>query len=184
MGSPDISPESSPSVASRRSPTSGRPGPDRLLAIGATILSVIAIVLSMVALSVHPSGSTINPATTLGPGVTETGVYAAFGGGNASNPSFLGTSVTFAPAAQRDILSINVTFLAAEAPYTASCPGPGEAVAGHLCVYELQSSYAAFIGIEDPTTGSSNVNRTGFAIVFEADSGEAYSTGTWALTGT
>ena len=70
-------------------------------------------------------------------------------------------------------------------PFTAECPGPGQAQAGNLCVYEFEFGFSGnrvFGGIFDPTDGVSGASMWGFNIYFSVSSpGEAWSYGEWTV---
>lgn len=116
---------------------------------------------------------------TLASGKTLTGSWGVGGG----TSDWMGDSVQFrlplaAPPTGSD-------YIPNAAAYTSSCPGPGRAAPGHLCVYRDEGSgTSTFSAIYNDEGGTSNAGagETGFLIYFSGGSTLAYVSGDWAVT--
>jgi hypothetical protein len=66
---------------------------------------------------------------------------------------------------------------------TTDCPGPGQAAAGQLCLYEKSGSNVQGVSEFDPAIASAGVETWGFAVLVQAASpGFFDDVGTWAVT--
>lgn len=113
--------------------------------------------------------------TKLKPGQKLTGVYSAWGNGG-----YIGDAVTYRVPLAADIASSNVHYISG-AP-TTECPGPGQALAGHLCVYEMGAGNVSFGQVyrSGNPGGGEGSSKEGFGIYFDA-TGAAWSYGEWAV---
>ena len=125
-----------------------------------------------------PAGTDYTINTTLQSGQNETGLYSAWGGGASS---YFASNVNFRIPLAADLPAAKVAFIAQGSPYTVDCPGPGQARAGFLCVYELTFGLRTFGGLFNPTTGLDGASRYGFSIYFTATAGSSWSYGQWTV---
>lgn len=115
-------------------------------------------------------------------GRTITGTYAA-GGGDANATSVLQTAITFLPrlAAPIPHANVHVVALAGAPP---ECPAPGQAAAGHLCIYETVKNNATFafeIKLLQ-NLGASGTDTIGAALRWNSTGSASNVAGSWAVT--
>jgi hypothetical protein len=115
----------------------------------------------------------LQASTKLKPGHSLTGVYSAWGVGG----GYIGDAVTFRIPLTADIADANVHFISGAG--TTDCPGPGQAAAGHLCVYQMGSGASTFqqIYASGNPGGGSGSSKEGFGILFDTSG----TTGTWSF---
>jgi hypothetical protein len=118
--------------------------------------------------------------TTLPSGQTLTGIYGVGGG----NGDWIHDTVLFRIPLAAPIPGANSHYLPVGAAVTAQCPGPGQAAAGHLCIYAFEDDGTkTFSSIYHNEGGSiAGAGRTGFLIYFSATANLTYESGTWAVT--
>jgi len=124
-----------------------------------------------------PAGANFTVDTVLQSGEVETGVYAAWGSGD-----YFGDSVNFRIPLATDLSAANRQFIPNGGPFTPECPGPGQAQAGFLCVYEYFNGNRVYGSIYNPANGANGVSRWGFSIYFTTvGAGGAWSYGEWTV---
>ncbi len=119
---------------------------------------------------------TIN--TTLEHGQTESGAYSAWGGGSGT---YFASLVNFRIPLEADLPSGNTTFIPAGGAYTTNCAGPGEALPGQLCIYQVYNSSSSFLGIINPVSALYGASSLGFSVFFEATATQSWSYGSWTV---
>jgi hypothetical protein len=127
-------------------------------------------------------GADFNVDTRLPSGRTLSGSWGVGGGGT---NSWMVDNVQFRIPLAAPIPDANAHFLDVAAPFTAACPGPGQAAPGNLCVYgqEGDGSYTyTSIYYEAPTESVSGADTTGFLIYLKAHADHTYVSGTWTVT--
>jgi hypothetical protein len=124
-------------------------------------------------------GANFTDETTLAAGQTLTGSWGVGGG----TGDWMGDSVQFRiplPAALSE-----ENYIASSGEYSTTCPGPGKAAAGQLCVYKDEGAgvftFSAIYNDEGGTS-KSGPGASGFLIYFFGESEEAYASGDWAVT--
>ena len=131
------------------------------------------------------TGDSYDPSDKLASGDTQTGVYSAWGEKVAAD------SVQFRPQLAAPIAANHSDFVATWEQPTESCPGPGQAAAGWLCVYESHNiSLATTPDIRRPASTQSYPDGYGatsdgfFVWMLINDGVNPYggSYGTWAVT--
>jgi hypothetical protein len=129
------------------------------------------------------AGANFTADTTLASGHTLTGQWSGWGA-YGTGPGKIGDAVTYR-------LPLAVVPAASSAEYiaitfTTNCPGRGQALPGHLCVYLSGSGNATFNTIfaidADGTLTLDRGAKDGFQMNFTTSSGAAYAYGTWAVT--
>lgn len=104
------------------------------------------------------------------------GEYAAWG----STAGYLGDTVSFRTPIPADLDATDVAWRSSSARPTARCPGPGQAAAGTLCVYEVGGGSRSAAAIKAPEDGGAGASTLGFTVMFSAvGGGTAFSYGTW-----
>jgi len=127
------------------------------------------------------NGANFFVTSTLQSGQTESGIYAAWGGKEFSD--YMSDTINFRIPLVSALSSTQVSFLTHGQGATASCPGPGNAAPGHLCVYETAGGNDGYIQIYNPAVDFDGSAATGFDIVFASLGGSpAYTYGTWTVT--
>jgi hypothetical protein len=125
-------------------------------------------------------GTDLTVSSTLAPGRTESGIFAA----NANVEGGYGsTAIEFRPLLATGVAEGNLHYIPQKAA-DPSCPGPGEAARGHLCLYEGVNSGMVFLGFYSPKASTShNADATG-VVAFFTDSGgiQKHVRGTWSVT--
>jgi hypothetical protein len=116
--------------------------------------------------------------TTLPSGATLTGEFSAWMNG----AGYSADSATYRIPLAASIPASNIEFLDPGAT-SASCPGPGNAASGHLCIYagsiDGGTTFAHPFGFD----GFSASDAFGFHIYFDtAGSGAHFAYGTWSVT--
>ena len=125
-------------------------------------------------------GDSFTLATTLATGQTETGQYSAWG---STNGGFLGQTVSYRIPLPATVLSANVHFLTAPLAFTVNCPAVGQALAGHLCVYEYTSQNRSFGGIFSLTNAvAAGSAKDGFDLWFTSTGAGSFTYGEYAVT--
>jgi hypothetical protein len=170
-------------TATRGSPDGGtRRDPGLILAAIALGIAVAGLALTFVLPGpAGPTGASYTVGAVLHHGQSETGVYSAYGG-NASG--VFGDTINFRIPLGSNLSSSNTTFLATGSVYAGNCPGPGQALAGQLCVYETAHQGRS---VEDPSSifnpydGGYDVAPWGFGVDFLATASGSMSYGTWTV---
>jgi hypothetical protein len=153
-----------------------------------TTLAAVALALAVIALALNfvvpgpagSAGSSYTTATVLQPGQNESGGYSAWGGGT---DAYIGTQVNYRIPLSTSLPAANVTFIAYGASATTNCTGPGQALPGHLCVYEIGNGSTIFGEIYNPAAGNDvSVPPTGFGIYFVSTYTSSWSYGTWTVS--
>jgi hypothetical protein len=104
-------------------------------------------------------------------------------GSAAGGTNYMVTGIQFAPHLAADLCAgaSCVEYLPA-ATTSATCPGVGQAAAGHLCFYEaVTQGTATFVGAYDPAGGVQGVRRWGTTLFMSGDDDPGYVRGTWTL---
>lgn len=125
-----------------------------------------------------PAGPTggFDPATPLAAGKTISGTFA----GNAGNGGNLEAAITFVPNLAADLPPGSVHRLEPGAT-SAACPGPGQAAAGTLCVYE-RAKNVNFNVILNPVSGGNGASRFGAVVAYSSGAANGFVDGTWSVT--
>jgi hypothetical protein len=116
---------------------------------------------------------------------TETGVFAAAGGGDTTVAGQLMTAVVqFVQPLTMPIESRNVITLKQNESSAPHCPGEGQAAPGYFCAYVAYELGASFFGpFENPATGGNGTGVDGAsAFAKTTGTGTGALGGTWALT--
>ncbi|HEY4915758.1 MAG TPA: hypothetical protein VIH92_02520 [Solirubrobacteraceae bacterium] len=124
-------------------------------------------------------GANFTDETTLAAGQTLTGSWGVGGG----TGDWMADSVQFRIPLAAGLSEEN--YIPSSAKYSTTCPGPGKAAPGQLCVYEDEGSGSStFSAIYNDEGGSSKSGpgATGFLIYFRGESEKAYVSGDWAVT--
>ncbi len=118
---------------------------------------------------------------TLPPGDSLTGAWVVNG-----DPGFPGDNITFSTPLPGDIPNSDTHFLDVGDPFTADCPGPGQAAPGHLCVYAAEKTGSIlFHCLCDPELGATNIAQSyGTALFMNASAVGQWAFGSWAVTST
>ena len=119
---------------------------------------------------------------TLPSGHSESGTYSVA----SSEGGYLTEGITFPIYLASALGETHVAWLAHGAAPTETCPGPGRAAAGYLCVYEQLGEFRkpdGSISTVSTQVGHAGSNAYGF-IVFLDGEGEklSYSYGSWTVT--
>jgi hypothetical protein len=124
------------------------------------------------------AGASFNPSDTLASGQTLTGSWEVGGG----NEDWMGESVQYRiPLAT----ATPATYVAEAKEYSGTCPGPGHAAKGNLCVYRVEGEgKTKFSAIYNDEGGTSNAGsgKTGFLLFFYGEEKRAYASGEWVVT--
>jgi hypothetical protein len=137
------------------------------------------------------NGRDFSASTTLAPGATETGQWAAYGYGSAAGV-YIGSAQSFRLPLASTPAANSAHYVASPAGYSAACPGPGQAASGQLCVYQVSVSNATpgtggfppIYGDEGTSSSSGRAARDGFQLYFSTTAaGGANAHGTYAVTG-
>jgi hypothetical protein len=128
------------------------------------------------------SGELAATPATLPSGHSESGTYSVA----SSEGGYLTEGITFPIPLASALGETRVAWLAHSAAPTETCPGPGRAAAGYLCVYEQLGEFRkpdASISAVSTQLGRAGSNAYGF-IVFLDGEGEklSYSYGSWTVT--
>jgi Collagen triple helix repeat (20 copies) len=126
-------------------------------------------------------GQDLTYATTLKPGQTLTGLWAAGYGGTSPASIAYGE---FRPNLAAKIPNANVHYVTGAS--AANCPGHGQAAAGHLCIYQYWTNDMTFsqVNTADKADASygSGAGREGFVLYMSGSSTTANAFGSWAVT--
>ncbi|MGD0198044.1 MAG: hypothetical protein ABSC56_09095 [Solirubrobacteraceae bacterium] len=121
------------------------------------------------------AGSNLTAETVLPSGQSESGVFAA-------NGSLTSDSMAVAIDYTQPLASaITAGNIVETASTTTDCPGQGHAARGYLCIYDLESSAAAWDGTIG-SYGSLPSPDPGALVYFDASGNDAYVFGTWTVT--
>jgi hypothetical protein len=122
----------------------------------------------------------ITNTSTLASGQTETGIF----GGNANAASgYVVIPISFIPKVAPFDLSSNAHIIAYPSTSGTNCPGAGQADPGHLCVYEgWRTGVTTDCVGGTAACGSTTSDPTGVNLYYNATTGAANVTGTWAYT--
>jgi hypothetical protein len=132
-----------------------------------------------------PPGTNLTATTPLASGITETGVFAAAGGGPGSAAGALMTATAnFVQPLSAPLDGAHVIYLKAGVASAVHCPGVGHADPGYFCAYAgYEQGAEIYTSFEDPQTGSGGAGRDGtnaYGKTTAAGSGDV--AGTWAVT--
>jgi hypothetical protein len=111
---------------------------------------------------------------TLPAGATETGVWSF--GGNGDNFAMPSISYPLKPTFQPNVIYVNFALPKPTAP---GCPGPGQADAGNLCIYETSTNGAT---VPPTATYLAGDTKAGIVLEFTNTEEEYFGWGSWALT--
>jgi hypothetical protein len=115
---------------------------------------------------------------TLPHGESLTGAWVIGG-----DTGFPGEGITFSTPLPGDIPLSDAHYLPEGAAFTVDCPGIGQAAIGHLCVYEISSSFTGtFQCFCDPSTGGLGVRSYGTSFFLDFDANEGWAFGSWTVT--
>jgi hypothetical protein len=121
---------------------------------------------------------TVDPDATLRSGESLSGVWAVAGGMSQS----LVDAVQFTPQLPA-ALGAGAVHRIASGGSSAQCPGPGQAAAGSLCVYETSATGVSFNVISNPGGGpGAGAGRRGAAIIYSGTATAPFAKGTWTVT--
>jgi hypothetical protein len=132
-----------------------------------------------------PAGRNLTATTPLASGVTETGVFAAAGGGpGAAAGAMMTATASFVQPLPAPLDLKHVIYLAEGETSAPHCPGEGHADPGYFCAYTGYAQNAEiFTTFEDPRTGNAGAGRNGtnaYGRTLVAERGNI--AGTWAVT--
>jgi hypothetical protein len=146
-----------------------------LISYLALVIAIVALVLAVILpLLAGPNNGVLQH------GQKESGVYSAFGEGLGT---YYATAVAFRIPLAAALPTANTNFIHTGESYTSQCPGPGQASAGQLCVYESGNLTDDFIGFYNPGDPyTDNISALGFGLLFNpTQSSYSYSEGTWTV---
>ena len=124
-------------------------------------------------------GQDLTVDTPLQGGQTETGVYSATG--NVSG-GFSAFAIEFRPPLPADIDVANAEYKTGGAT-DSNCQGPGQAAAGHLCVYESAATSSGFLGFFKISASNGQlVEKPGVLMFWSLGGSQSRVWGTWAVT--
>lgn len=124
-----------------------------------------------------PAGQDLTFTTTLQSGQTLTGVYSTAG---SATGGWMAATIEFRPKLPANIPAANFHYVGAA---NANCPGPGQAAAGHMCVYERWINAATYNTHVDPASSNSGgaITTQGVSLLWDTSSGFANTRGVWAV---
>jgi hypothetical protein len=137
------------------------------------------------------SSEFMTPNSTLGSGQTLTGIWAAasVGDGSSTSTAYAVAQIEFRPKLGADIANSNTHYMINAT--STSCPGPGQAAPGHLCVYRegVGGQGLTFRGFYNPEFGNSpflssatGASQSGTALYLATSTNHSTVHGTWAVT--
>ena len=119
---------------------------------------------------------------TLSSGRTESGTYSVA----SSEAGYLTEGITFPIPLASALQEAHVAWLGHGTAPTETCPGPGRAAAGYLCVYEQLGEFRkpnASISPVSNELGHAGSNAYGFIFFLDGEGEKlAYSYGSWTVT--
>jgi hypothetical protein len=123
------------------------------------------------------AGQDLTYTTTLQTGQTLTGVYSTAG---PVSGGWMAATIEFRPRLPANIPSANFHYVGAA---NANCPGPGQAAAGHMCVYERWINAATYNTHLDPASSNSGgpITTQGVSLIWDTSSAFANTRGVWAV---
>lgn len=130
-------------------------------------------------------GADLTATTPLESGETETGIFAAAGGGPGTAAGQVMTANINFVQPLSAALDFNHTVVLKKNESSAShCPGVGEAAPGYLCVYVgYESAASIYTPVENPQTGNAGTGTDGANAYAETlATGAGAVSGTWAVT--
>lgn len=131
------------------------------------------------------AGRNLTATTPLASGVTETGIFAAAGGGPASPAGQIMTANINFVQPLSAALDVNHAVVLNMSQSSAShCPGVGNADPGYLCVYVgYEQNASIYTPVENPQTGNTGTGKDGAnAYADTIATGIGAVSGTWAVT--
>jgi hypothetical protein len=129
-----------------------------------------------------PGAAGFSALSTLPSGVSESGAYDI----GSTLPSASGAvegQISF-PVPLATALPLSNTVHNAPGKTSASCPGPGHAARGFLCIYATEEEWVGTFSIYNTeTTGTKGAGRLGAGVLIAAKTEPTpYSVGTWTVT--
>jgi hypothetical protein len=124
--------------------------------------------------------------STLPPGQTLTGEYAAWGAGGGAGGGYIGDHADYRIPLSHALDSSHYQFIATSGATTPQCTGLGHAASGYLCVYQQLSGAATYGSIYNSSRSpnSFTLQSTGFSIYFTTSGTTgSWSYGGWSVTG-
>jgi hypothetical protein len=130
------------------------------------------------ALGGQPADHYLTADSVLGSGQTEAGDYiAAAGNGEAG-----AVLVQFWPHLPESLAEGHIMVLGEGAPGTAECPGPGQAAAGFMCVYQSFNEGMSFESFISTMPGSIYAGPVSGVMTWRSNQFNGLLRGTWAYT--
>lgn len=130
------------------------------------------------ALGGQPADHYLTTDSVLGSGQTEAGDYiAAAGNGEAGT-----VLVQFWPHLPESLLEGHIKVLAEGAPGTAECPGPSQAAASYMCVYQSFNEGMSFESFISTMPGSIYAGPVSGVMTWRSNQFNGLLRGTWAYT--
>lgn len=130
-------------------------------------------------------GRNLTATTPLASGVTETGVFAAAGGGpGAAAGQLMAVNINFVQPLPAALDMNHEVVLNVGESSASNCPGVGNADPGYLCVYVgYEQNASIYTPMENPQTGNIGTGKDGAnAYADTTATGLGAVSGTWALT--
>lgn len=109
-------------------------------------------------------------------GESESGTFAA-----ASNDAGGYWGITFTPPLAVALDDSHLHYLTLSDPRTATCPGPGQAAAGNLCVYASVTGQP-FFGFQNPITNETGSATFGVVMQWYVETSTSGTKGNWTVT--
>jgi hypothetical protein len=130
------------------------------------------------ALGGQPADHYLTADSVLGSGQTEAGDYiAAAGNGEAGT-----VLVQFWPHLPESLAEGHIKVLAEGAPGTSECPGPGQAAASYMCVYQSFNEGMSFESFISTMPGSIYAGPVSGVMTWRSNQFNGLLRGTWAYT--
>jgi hypothetical protein len=130
------------------------------------------------ALGGQPADHYLTASSVLQPGQTEAGDYIA-AAGNGEPGTVL---VQFWPHLPESVQENHIKVLGEGAPGTAECPGPGQAAAGYMCVYQSFNEGMSFESFISTMPGSTYAGPVSGVMTWRSNQFNGLLRGTWAYT--
>lgn len=107
------------------------------------------------------------------------GYFAA--GGSDGTSGYIGEGITFPAKLPGGFDNTHVRYIAAGAPFTTRCPGPGDAKRGWMCFYEGQSNSVTLCCIYDQAYNNPATADFGVRIYWNVTGTSSYADGQWVV---
>jgi hypothetical protein len=126
------------------------------------------------------AGRYVTPSSTLASGDTEVGTFAA----STSSGNTATANIEFIPKLPAAPDNSHVVRIPYEGAVNAQCPGPRQAAAGYLCVYEAWRYEMSFSNFHSPfsNSGSFDIAPEGVVLYYAGAASQANVRGNWAYT--